>query len=217
VKFCPFFKFFLCTMQIALFWPKLLPALFLKKIWYPCPFEILEEALRSVKVEWPWIIIGNGRLYKISTSDEGTCPFLNFNVEWRSRSLPCQGQGADPRSSAGQFHYLQAVASIVPRSQMIRQLCEQDAARSKYEFSIAIMVFKRFSWNLKAVTGNGASCVIVMFLSEPCLTDLTHSASWFSVLWRQCNARLSQGPYHKMTQIFLKKKVLTNLNNPNYR
>jgi hypothetical protein len=36
---------FPCTTQIALFWPKLLPALFLKKPWYPCPFEILEEAL----------------------------------------------------------------------------------------------------------------------------------------------------------------------------
>jgi hypothetical protein len=26
------------------FWPKLLPALVLKKPWYPCPFEILAEA-----------------------------------------------------------------------------------------------------------------------------------------------------------------------------
>jgi hypothetical protein len=34
------------TTQIALFWPKLLPALFLKKPRYPCPFEILAEALR---------------------------------------------------------------------------------------------------------------------------------------------------------------------------
>jgi hypothetical protein len=38
VKFCPFFKF-------AFSWPKLLPAIFLKKPGYPCPFEILEEAL----------------------------------------------------------------------------------------------------------------------------------------------------------------------------
>jgi hypothetical protein len=37
---------FPCTTQIALFWPMLLPALFLKKPWYPCPFEILEEALK---------------------------------------------------------------------------------------------------------------------------------------------------------------------------
>jgi hypothetical protein len=37
---------FPCTMQIALFWPKLLPALFLKKLWYPCPFEIMEETLK---------------------------------------------------------------------------------------------------------------------------------------------------------------------------
>jgi hypothetical protein len=36
---------FPCTMQIALFWPKLLPALFLTKSWYPCPFEILAGAL----------------------------------------------------------------------------------------------------------------------------------------------------------------------------
>jgi hypothetical protein len=38
---------FPCTMQIALFGPKLLPALFLKKPWYPCPFEIVEEALEE--------------------------------------------------------------------------------------------------------------------------------------------------------------------------
>jgi hypothetical protein len=39
------FQVFHCTAQIALFWPKLLPAVFLKKPWYPCPFEILEETL----------------------------------------------------------------------------------------------------------------------------------------------------------------------------
>jgi hypothetical protein len=39
------FHVFPCTTQIALFWPKLLPAFFLKKPWYLCPFEILEEAL----------------------------------------------------------------------------------------------------------------------------------------------------------------------------
>jgi hypothetical protein len=39
---------FPCTMQIALFWPKLLPAIFLKKPGYPCPFEILAEALSCV-------------------------------------------------------------------------------------------------------------------------------------------------------------------------
>jgi hypothetical protein len=39
------FQVFPCTTQIALFWPKLLPALFLKKPWYPCPFDILEETL----------------------------------------------------------------------------------------------------------------------------------------------------------------------------
>jgi hypothetical protein len=36
---------FPCTLQIAFFWPKLLPALFLKKPGYPCPFEIPAEAL----------------------------------------------------------------------------------------------------------------------------------------------------------------------------
>jgi hypothetical protein len=39
------FQVFPCTIQIALFWPKLLPALFLKKPSYPCPFETLAEAL----------------------------------------------------------------------------------------------------------------------------------------------------------------------------
>jgi hypothetical protein len=40
------FQVFPFTTQIALFWPKLLPDLFLKKPWYPCPFEIMAEALR---------------------------------------------------------------------------------------------------------------------------------------------------------------------------
>jgi hypothetical protein len=35
-------------MQIAFFWPKLRPALFLKKPGYPCPFEILEETLIEI-------------------------------------------------------------------------------------------------------------------------------------------------------------------------
>jgi hypothetical protein len=39
------FQVFPCTTQIAFFWPKLLPALFLKKPRYPCPFEILAKAL----------------------------------------------------------------------------------------------------------------------------------------------------------------------------
>jgi hypothetical protein len=41
------FQVFPCTTQIALFWPKPLPALFLKKPRYPCPFEILEETLKK--------------------------------------------------------------------------------------------------------------------------------------------------------------------------
>jgi hypothetical protein len=38
---------FPCTMQIAHFFGqnRLLPAPFLKKHWYPCPFENLAEAL----------------------------------------------------------------------------------------------------------------------------------------------------------------------------
>jgi hypothetical protein len=52
------FQVFPCTTQIALFWPKLLPAPFLKKPWYPCAFEILEEALYCVlvaqQVDLPW-------------------------------------------------------------------------------------------------------------------------------------------------------------------
>jgi hypothetical protein len=44
------FQVFPCTTQIALFLPKLLPALFLKKPRYPCPFEILEEALEQVLI-----------------------------------------------------------------------------------------------------------------------------------------------------------------------
>jgi hypothetical protein len=42
------FQVFPCTTQI--FGPKLLPALFLKKPWYHCPFEILEEALKMQMV-----------------------------------------------------------------------------------------------------------------------------------------------------------------------
>jgi hypothetical protein len=42
------FQVFPCTAQIALFWQKLLPALFIKKPRYPCPFQILAEALNEV-------------------------------------------------------------------------------------------------------------------------------------------------------------------------
>jgi hypothetical protein len=38
-------KFFLVRRKLPFFWPKLLPALFLKKPRYPCPFEILAETL----------------------------------------------------------------------------------------------------------------------------------------------------------------------------
>jgi hypothetical protein len=44
-EFCKFFKFFLVRRKLHFFGPKLLPALFLKKPWNPCPFEILEETL----------------------------------------------------------------------------------------------------------------------------------------------------------------------------
>jgi hypothetical protein len=42
------FQVFPCTTQTALFWPKLLPALLLMKPLYPCPFDILAEALQLV-------------------------------------------------------------------------------------------------------------------------------------------------------------------------
>jgi hypothetical protein len=48
------FQVFPCTTQIALFWPKLLPALFLKKPRYPCPFEILAEALYDQYSSLAW-------------------------------------------------------------------------------------------------------------------------------------------------------------------
>jgi hypothetical protein len=50
-------------MQIALFWPKLLPAFFLKKPWYPCPFEILEEALHVPSEAWAWFHLQNAEYY----------------------------------------------------------------------------------------------------------------------------------------------------------
>lgn len=46
--------------------------------------------------------------------------------------------------------YLQALASITPRSQMIRQFLRQDLPSSKYVFSIWIIVRSKFSWNLNA-------------------------------------------------------------------
>jgi hypothetical protein len=50
------FQVFPCTTQIALFWAKLLPALFLKKPRYPCPFEILKEGLISeITRDFRWI------------------------------------------------------------------------------------------------------------------------------------------------------------------
>jgi hypothetical protein len=50
------FQVFPCTTQIALFWPKLLTALFLKKPRYPGPFEILEETLRFEE-KWFYLIL----------------------------------------------------------------------------------------------------------------------------------------------------------------
>lgn len=51
---------------------------------------------------------------------------------------------------AEQMVYLQALASITPRSQMIKQLFVDDLANSKYVFSICIIVLSKFSWNLYA-------------------------------------------------------------------
>jgi hypothetical protein len=47
---------FPCTAQIVLFLPKLLPALFLVKPGYPCPFEILAEALFMVTTK-PQVVL----------------------------------------------------------------------------------------------------------------------------------------------------------------
>jgi hypothetical protein len=96
-------------MQIALFWPKLLPALFLKKPWYPCPFEILEETLYSVSVipecfgliasisvlELLWMISH----HVLSVQAGGTCLMLTLCVNLVLRlslsswsRLPVRGQ-----------------------------------------------------------------------------------------------------------------------------
>lgn len=48
-------------------------------------------------------------------------------------------------------NYLHADASIAPRSQIMRQFLLQLSPNWKNVFSIWIIVFKRFSWNLKAV------------------------------------------------------------------
>jgi hypothetical protein len=87
------FQVFPCTTQIALFWPKLLPALFLKKLWYPCPFEILAEALTLVSINrhtvpWLWTrctlfqrVFCQSEVRKASTGDArpGKCELLSNN------------------------------------------------------------------------------------------------------------------------------------------
>lgn len=55
------------------------------------------------------------------------------------------------RNLALEIH-LHALASIAPLSQMIRQFLWHVLPSSKNVFSIWIMVFNRFSWNLTAVT-----------------------------------------------------------------
>lgn len=50
---------------------------------------------------------------------------------------------------------LQAEASIAPRSQIIKQFLEHVLPNSKNVFSICIIVFRRFSWNLKAEKKTG--------------------------------------------------------------
>jgi hypothetical protein len=70
------FQVFPCTTQIALFWPKLLPALFLKQPWYPCPFEILEETL--------WVVVSFFQQTSCQTS------FKDFKTEFQFRPLTKQ-------------------------------------------------------------------------------------------------------------------------------
>lgn len=43
-----------------------------------------------------------------------------------------------------------AAASMVPRSQITKQSCLDEAASSKKVVSIAIIVLSKFSWNLSA-------------------------------------------------------------------
>lgn len=58
---------------------------------------------------------------------------------------------------------LQAEASIAPRSQIIKQFLEQVLPNSKNVFSIWIMVFRRFSWNLYAKTNNDKKQSFIFF------------------------------------------------------
>lgn len=64
-----------------------------------------------------------------------------------------------PHTSQGRKKYviimcehLHALASIAPLSHIIRQFLWHDLPSSKNEFSICIMVFRRFSWNFIAET-----------------------------------------------------------------
>jgi hypothetical protein len=49
-EICQFFKFFIVRRKLTFFGPRRLPALYLKKPWYPCPFEILEETLMGAAI-----------------------------------------------------------------------------------------------------------------------------------------------------------------------
>jgi hypothetical protein len=76
------FQVFPCTTQIALFWPKLLPALFLKKPWYPCPFEILAEAL-SLYLGWV-IILAQSFTFLIINFTSTVLKFIRFFLTVRA-------------------------------------------------------------------------------------------------------------------------------------
>lgn len=67
---------------------------------------------------------------------------LVFGNNCRKNILNKSLQNEDKRNS-------QAEASIAPRSQIIKQFLEHVLPSSKKVFSIWIIVFKRFSWNLK--------------------------------------------------------------------
>lgn len=58
-------------------------------------------------------------------------------------------------SRPARWQHLQAEASIVPRSQIIKQFLLQVWASSKKVFSICIIVLRRFSWNLTAKKRSG--------------------------------------------------------------
>jgi hypothetical protein len=96
------FQVFPCTTQIALFWPKLLPALFFKKTWYPCPFEILAEALDFTSIYFHGMEITKGSWVQISKWLCARYPTLFASIQsgvWMGTSLHCLARAIAQRSN----------------------------------------------------------------------------------------------------------------------